>query len=217
MGKIRRPKKKNGRPSTYDALTYEDIGLMRWLAAQGKTQSEIAKYYGVCGRTFRRWMEKKDEPLSWKIKQAVLMGQLIYGKPTTDLTLCLLDELDRWDHEWDRDIGITHEFDLYTGWYESQGTEKITASLIHCFGHDPDTPQGSKVWALLYELTEIHDALRNLHQIAYHLHKTESWSRYMSKEPLRWDLLRDAHNKVKENLREQGSDKTSQSPDVDVT
>ena len=67
---------------------------------------------------------EKDEPLGWKIKQAVLMGQLIYGKPTADLTLCLLDELDRWDHEWDRDIGITHEFDLYTGWNESQETEK---------------------------------------------------------------------------------------------
>ena len=54
MGKSRRPKKKNGRPSKLESLTDDQINHVRWLASEGHTHAEIAEYLGASDRTLNR-------------------------------------------------------------------------------------------------------------------------------------------------------------------
>lgn len=216
MGKNRKQKKKNGRPSRYYDLTHEDLSLVRWLASQGATQDEMASHFNVNERTFRRWRDKADLT-SIKLNSAIVIGQSLHGQPIATLAICLLEELDRWESEWDENIGIKHGLNIRR--YLDEGEpEKLARAQLHCFGLEPESPEEVRAWMMLYELSEIQDALRQLHVLQYQMRNTPSWNRYSNKERLRWDLIRDLHAKSASNEKKhqgEGSDETSQDTGID--
>ena len=201
-------KKQNGRPSKFDDLTLQDISRIRWLAAQGATHQEIAASLGVSNRTLKRWREYNSH-IALELNSAIMLGQILYGSPTASLALCLIEEVDKIRDTWIKTVGKAwdpHPPINFHNWHEE---ESLSEALELCANLEP--PMHMAAWKLLSELSQLYFHLSSLHQVKVFLKGKDSWERFSSKEPLRWDFLKSLHAQMER------SEKKSQREKLDKT
>lgn len=192
--KIKQAKKRNGRPSKFDSLTYEDISQIRWLAAQGFTHHELAQHLNINNRTLKRWREKTDN-ISIDLNSAIAIGQSLYNSPIAAPVLYLTEEIDRIRNQWIKTIERAWGNRTQIRFHQWHDQEHIMEALKSCY--DLKQPTGLKAFKLLSELHQIHAHLRSLAELNTFLRNKKSWERFTSKEPLKWDLLDSLHRKFK--------------------
>lgn len=233
MGKNRKQKKRQrqkqgGRPSKLNKLTDEQVSDVRWLASKGSTHAEIAESLGVSDRTLNRWRDKMD---GFWLDQSIRHGQDLYGKPSSELVLCILAEISRLQSLW-----FEFPFQKRLGaWLEEiSGKPHDGPVLAYINKHDRDylTPlvlkelcinpnerleSGESVLEVIESLKVFEECLDTVAKVEEKISNTEAWKRYSTSEPLRWKHDNTSMKKwVSEiNLGEEGSDITSQDTDKD--
>jgi hypothetical protein len=206
--KPKRAKKRNGRPSKFDELTFQDISQIRWLAAQGLTHHQLAESLGVDNRTLKRW-RARNSYIALELNSAIMLGQHFYGSPAAPLALCLIEEVDRLRDTWIKKVGKAwgpHPPIQFHNWHE---TESLLEAMRLCADLKP--PAHINAWNLLSELQQLHILFGSLHHLTAFLRDKNSWEHFSKKEPLRWDFLKSLHRQLEQ------SEKNSQSKDLDKT
>ena len=220
MGKNRKQKKKrapkrNGRPSKLHDLTSEHVSDVRWLASKGLTNAELAEHFGVSERTFIRWRNRIEGAA---VNTAIIQGQEVYGKPSAELGLCVLAEIDRLQGLW---LSLPFH-DISKGpsgvVYYREDQNYLGADDLMRLGLDPESDAGLSVLAILRDLESLETALDMIGVVESMVLHTDAWKRYSNRAPLRWNYLTQFREKWKYAsliFGEEGDDKTPEDADID--